>query len=163
MHFSKEFWKVLASGIVLIVLVTVGFYAWFYYTRYLHEQEVKQVNLQIVAVQKELYKSHLAGEFGGVSPYEVLYSYSEALERKDYEIASTYFVKPVRAEALRVLQDASPGEVSSFVGVLDDALLRIKDVTPSESTFSISSPISVSFELVGSGVWEIRSIQYPFQ
>ncbi len=163
MRFSKEFWRILVCGVALILLIVVGFYTWYCYTLYLHEEEAEQTTLRLVTIQKELYQKRLAGEFGGENPYEVLYSYSEALERKDYEIASTYFIKPVRAEALRVLQNAPPEEIISFVGVLDNALSRIEGIAPSENVFSISSPLAISFEMVKPGVWEIQSMEYPFQ
>lgn len=163
MHLSKDFWNILVCGFAIIVLVVIGFYAWYYYTLYLHEQETEQVMTRIVAIQKELYRKHLAGEFGGASPYEVLYFYTEAIERRDYEIANTYFIKSSRTEALRALQDASPEEILAFTDALKQMLRNIKDTAFSGSAFAITSPVSVSFEAVESGVWKIQNIRYPFQ
>ncbi len=163
MRFSNEFWRILACGFAVIVFVVVGFYEWYYYMLYLHEQEAEQVMTRIVAIQKELYQKHLAGELGGESPYEVLSLYVKAIERKDYEIASAYFVKSARADALRALQNASPADIPVFLGVLKESLQTLKDNVPPQSSWYLTSPVSVSFTAVESGMWEIQDLKYPFR
>lgn len=163
MRFSKDFWKVLTCGIVFIILVVAVFYVWYFYDLHVKQQEQDKINQRVVAAEKAIYEKQSIGNYGGTTPYQTLYLYREAIERSDFQIASTYFVRALRDNALKVLEAASHSSILSYIVVLKEVEDNIQKVSPQSKTFSVSSPISVSFTQVSPKVWEIQSIGYSFK
>ena len=106
---AKKWW--FWVGVVLLLVITVYFKG--YLDWYLAGAKYRKINAnaQAYIASQEAQQAALEAQYkndpyGGTTPEETLRLFIEALEKKDYTLASNYFVPEKRAEELNALPEA---------------------------------------------------------
>jgi len=115
----KQWW--FWVGVVALILVAfylAGYLKW--YAEGAKYRIQNQVSNQYIASQEAqqaaLEAQYKNDPYGGATPEETLRLFIEALEKKDYTLASNYFVPEKRKEELNLLPDAvKSGGVAGIV------------------------------------------------
>ena len=97
----------------LVILIPVAWYVWGYASWRLAGADSRTENrsaylgwLKMEADSKALEAQYRADSYGGTTPEETLRLFVEALEKKDYELASKYFVVENRTKGSDDIQGA---------------------------------------------------------
>ena len=86
--------------------------------------------------------------------------YIAAVERGDYRVASTYFVRDMRQDELRRFVGADIVSIREFTALLKQASLSVNSARPEGKIFRNAVPIAFVMRQAENGVWQFESIDY---
>lgn len=114
-------------------------------------------------IQKEDLERAMADTFGGETPQETLRMYIEAVEARDYELASRYVIEGNRSKTLDELRISEEDTTTQYLGFLKNA-----EVSPGSTpdngqlTMRASTDLGpyfyIGFKKYPNGVWKIVKI-----
>ncbi|MEK7099881.1 MAG: hypothetical protein AAB883_01955 [Patescibacteria group bacterium] len=100
----------------VVILAVAVWWFWGYFSWLIGQAPVRDENararagwLQMQAEEAALEAQYRADTYGGTTPEETLRLFVEALEKKDFELASKYFVVENREDFLSEIQDSEKG------------------------------------------------------
>jgi hypothetical protein len=122
------FWVGLVVAIVAVWWLW-GYFAWMIHTAPIRAQQDRAQKgwLAMQAEEKALEAQYRADTYGGATPEETLRLFVEALEKKDFELASKYVVPENRAQ---FTMDLSKGVKSGGLDAFVNAYRNGKIVPP---------------------------------
>lgn len=104
----------------------------------------------------------MADTYGGKTPAETLQLYIDALKKNDFELASKYFIERTRQKELEGLKSASRDGLAKYISGFADAMPNVQNYVGSynsdRTSFEISKPFLIDFELYPNGIWKIIEI-----
>lgn len=99
---------------------------------------------------KQLEKKYKEDQYGGATPEETLKLFVEALEKKDFELASKYYVPEKQVEILRKLASYKPNATDGFIGAYKTGRIKsaISDdmVTAGIEIYALGDTIPYSYQ-----------------
>lgn len=110
----------------VLILIPVVWYVWGYASWWMAGADSRAENrsaylgwLKMEADSKALEAQYRADNYGGATPEETLRLFVEALEKKDYELASKYYsVEQQTGAHDSLLKGESGGHIPQYVGTL---------------------------------------------
>ena len=99
----------------------------------------------------------MVNSFGGKTPQETLQMYIDAVEKGDYELASTYFIQSHQKEELAKLQRPTMTKeiISTYISWLKRVLDEGGDFAVEDRRLFIFSNARTSMALSPEGIWKI--------
>ena len=159
---SSRAWLVLGIGAAIIISAGAFTQWWFVWIEAKAQETIQQQQAQLVRDMDQIYESRNRGDFGGKTPAETLYQYTESVEIGFYKIPSTYFIRSARPQEVHRFDGVSRDKVWQFVLLLKEATHQAAAVDPTGNTAVISSPIKITMEKASNGIWQMATIDYSF-
>jgi len=130
----------------LVILIPIAWYVWGYASWWLAGAKYRDINANAQAYIAEQEKQQTALEaaykndpYGGATPEATLKLFIEALEKKDYTLASNYFIPEKREESLKNMPEGvSSGGFTAVVQAYNKGQVKTSTVT-NESEITIAS------------------------
>lgn len=146
--------------VVVGILVIAGIF-WYGAPRY--EKWVWQKNIEkkarefddARAAQLKLIEADI---YGGETPQETLQMFIDAVEAKNYKLASKYFVVEKQDDELRDLQNADVSDIENIMSLLKKTENFDGSYSVDKNRYLIRNPILVEYVLYPSGFWKIDEI-----
>lgn len=156
---KRSWWKYALGAIGLIILIVGGYIGWKIYDFESGVRKVQQTAEFLKKLEEDDYKAAMADTYGGKTPQETLQMYIDAVEKRDYELASKYFIGGKQEEELRNLKDATGNSgINKYISYLNNDLMSTGEYSDDKSTYSIHNPVLVSFKRYPNGIWKIIEI-----
>lgn len=111
---------------------------------------------ELERLEKEVFVRKAADTIGGKTPQETLDMFIQAVEKGDYELASRYFVIERQEQWKKDLSTAKNTE--EFLKAVIKAKKTNGEYSFDKKSYSIHTPILVSFVVYPSGNWKIEEI-----
>lgn len=120
---AKKWW----FWIGLLVLVAAVWWFWGYFAWLTNQAPSRDENararagwLKMQAAEAALEAQYRMDTYGGATPEETLRLFVEALEKKDFELASKYFAVEKREDFLSEIQDSEKGGfLNKYIQILN--------------------------------------------
>lgn len=147
-----------------MVLIQVIIIAWiivfWQYRAYLQARTLAELTIVLHEAESKTYERQVVGDFGGSIPVDTLNMYIGAVERGDYRVASTYFVRSARQQELHRFVGADIVQIREFSGLLKQAGTLIAAARPEGNKFENSFPLAFTMKQTDSGIWQFETIDY---
>lgn len=147
-----------------MVLVQIIIIAWiivfWQYRAYLQARTLAEITMALHNAEFKKYERQVVGDFGGSIPADTINMYVAAVERGDYRVASTYFVREERQNELRRFIGADILDIREFAGLLKQASKSLASIRPEGRVFNNSVPLTFEMKRAENGVWQFESINY---
>lgn len=160
MKLEAETWKVVLAVVLVQIIVIAWIIVFWQYRAYLQARTLSELTITLHQAELKTYERQSAGDFGGAIPVDTLNMYISAVERGDYRVASTYFVREERQNELRRFIGVDILEIREFTSLLKQSGLSINSLRPEGKTFENAVPIFFSMKQAENGVWQLSSINY---
>lgn len=142
----------------IFVAYAIASWAWQAYVRHRGEQAVNEFAHTIESAERDAYKLAMADTYGGKTPQETLRMYIDAVQKRDYELASKYFIGDKQAGELKSLSGAPRKNIEDILELLNEAIVSEGGYSANKDGFVIRKPILIDFKLYPNGVWKIIEI-----
>ncbi|MEX1014625.1 MAG: hypothetical protein WDZ80_05700 [Candidatus Paceibacterota bacterium] len=157
-------WKryILISLSLFFVIVLSLFIA----SRYIIWRDNKNINNaleEIEKIEEDIYQQQLNDNYGGETPQETLEMYIKALESRDYELASKYFVLGEQEKNLNFLIESNQENLNSLINLLREVNKSPESLVES-GKFSMRSSTELGpffyiyFEKSINDIWKIMEM-----
>jgi len=162
MKLEAETWKVVLAVVLVQIIIIAWIVVFWQYRAYLQARTLSELTISLHVLESKTYERQQAGDFGGSMPKDTLNMYIAAVERGDYRVASTYFIRRERQAELRRFIGADILEIREFVAHLKQAAQSMGSIRPEGNSLKNSVPISFTMEVATNGVWQLKTIDYQF-
>jgi len=160
MKLEAETWKVVLAVVLVQIIVIAWIIVFWQYRAYLQARTLSELTIALHNAELKTYERQAAGDFGGAIPKDTLNMYIAAVERGDYRVASTYFVRDMRQDELRRFVGADIVSIREFTALLKQASLSVNSARPEGKIFRNAVPIAFVMRQAENGVWQFESIDY---
>lgn len=160
MKLEAETWKVVLAVVLVQIIVIAWIIVFWQYRAYLQARTLSEITIALHDVELKTYERQMSGDFGGSLPVDTLNIYIQAVERGDYRVASTYFVRSARQDELRRFIGADIVEIREFASLLKQASMSLGSIRPEGKLFENSVPLSFIMRQAENGVWQFETINY---
>lgn len=143
-----------------IILSVVGLYAVAnLYTSRQGREQAQVLTNNLKQAEEDIVKQQMADTNGGKTPQETLLLYIDAIEKRDYELASKYFILENQKYEINLLNNADAQTKSSYLALLKNlsALKGVYSADGKSYSIPVNDKASVNFIVYPSGVWKIKS------
>jgi hypothetical protein len=154
--FGKVIWV-----LALVVVVAVAF---LFGSKYLsikkpnEAERAEELLKELEKAEKQFVELQKQDTIGGKTPKETLELFIKAVEERNYELASKYFVIERQEEELKSLQNSPRKNIEMVMRMLNQVEISSGEYSPDNKSFSVYEPILVNFVLYPSGNWKIEEI-----
>lgn len=159
---SARAWLVLGIGAAIIISAGAFTQWWFVWIQARAQETIQQQQVQLARDMDQIYQSRNRGDFGGQTPAETLYQYTESVEIGFYKIPSTYFIRSARPQEVHRFDGVSRDKIWQFVLLLKQEIAAAADAKPTGDTVTIDAPLKVTLQKATNGVWQLAAIDYSF-
>ena len=128
------------------------------FSRWYRYWQDDQFQKKVERVRREDYERVMADTFGGKTPQETLSMYIEAVEKKDYELASKYFVEDKREEEFARFGNSSKKNLDKMIMFLKNAKFSSSGFSTEKDSYVLHDPVFIEFLLYPNGIWKIAEI-----
>jgi len=157
--FRKKGYKKFLIGFLGIFVLALAFvYGAPVFSRWYRYWQDDQFQKKVERVRREDYERVMADTFGGKTPQETLSMYIEAVEKKDYELASKYFVEDKRGEELKSFDGVTDEKLKDYVSILKEGLRSEGGYSADKDLYFIETPVYFKFIFYPNGIWKIAEI-----
>ena len=160
MKLVAETWKVVLAVVLVQVIIIAWIIVFWQYRAYLQARTLAELTIVLHEAESKTYERQVVGDFGGSIPVDTLNMYINAVERGDYRVASTYFVRSARQQELRRFVGADIVQIRELSGLLKQAGTLISETRPEGDGFVNSFPLSFTMKRAVNGVWQFETIDY---
>ncbi len=160
MKLVAETWKVVLAVVLVQAIIIAWIIVFWQYRAYLQARTLAELTIVLHDAELKTYERQVVGDFGGSMPADTLNMYIGAVERGDYKVASTYFVRSARQQELHRFVGADIIEIREFSGLLKQAGTLITEIRPESDRFENSFPLSFVMKRTDGGIWQFETIDY---
>lgn len=153
--FTLIFFAIIAGVFVLYIACSWG---WYFFRQWQGEKAVEELVGRLERIKQEDYQKAMADTYGGRIPQETLLMYIDAVEKRNYELASKYFIEKYQDKELKSLQNSSEENIRIMIVQLREVLKNEGSFSWDRTGFAIRKPILVDFILYSNNVWKIVRI-----
>ncbi len=155
----RDYWRMVSTFLLLLLAGLAVHLALRWYDYSQQEKHIRDLAEVLKQEQAADYAAAMADTYGGQTPQETLQMYIDAVEKGDYELASKYFIGDKQNEwktQLILIRDS--GKLTEFLEPLKESMKAEGEFSLDKTTFSIHSPVLISFKIYPNGVWKIIEI-----
>ncbi len=160
MKLESETWKVVLAVVLVQIIIISWIVVFWQYRAYLQARTLAELTIALHAAELKTYERQVVGDFGGSIPMDTINMYIAAVERGDYRVASTYFVREERQNELRRFVGADILDIREFTALLKQSSQSLASVRPEGKSLENSVPLAFKMSQAENGVWQFESINY---
>ncbi|MEX2436603.1 MAG: hypothetical protein WD471_00390 [Candidatus Paceibacterota bacterium] len=155
--------KLIKYTVRLLIALFILFMILFGFIKYSQWKEVKNIDQTLDEYESEtenVYKEQVSDKYGGATPQETLQMYIVAIEDRDYELASKYFISSKQEEEFQEFEDSSASNevIDGYVSKLKEALSKGGRYDADEDYFRFNGSVSLELLKYPNGTWKIIEI-----
>lgn len=155
---KKHFKRMLVAFVILLFFGFATFFGYQSWRFRQGEERVKNMAAAVEEAKKADYKKAMADTYGGKSPKETIQSYIQAVEARDYELASKYFIEGNRERELISFKEAKEEEVNNYIEMLKKGFLEKGSYSFDKNEFIIRHPLLLRLRQYPNGIWKFVEI-----
>lgn len=155
---KAHYWKFVTGFLTIIVLVFTALWGLAKYERYMGEQQVDALAKAMKQYEQDDYARAMADTMGGKTPKETLQLYINALEKRDFALASQYFIGDNKAKEETSWRGVSDSRVDEIIADLKVAMNDKEDCDDRRTECAFHKPILVDFKVYPNGIWKLIEI-----
>ena len=153
-----HYWKFVTAFLTIVVLVFTALWGLARYERYTGEQQVQRLADAMKQLEQDDYARAMADTYGGKTPKETLQLYISALEKRDFALASQYFIGDNKEKEARRWDKTTDARINEVIDLLKQAMNDKEDCNEIRTGCAFHKPILVDFKLYPNGVWKLIEI-----
>ena len=155
----KRIVKITSIIILVLFIIFVGIVSYFYHQAKKEQEQITNLANFLNQIQQEKHHLESQDKIGGKTPEETLQLFIEALEKKDYELASKYFVLEKQEKWRGIIRDIIESDkINDFVLPLEKIEFSNGEYSEDRKKFFVEDPVYLQFIKYPSGVWKIEEI-----
>jgi len=141
-----------------VILALVAIWGFRQYGIWSHSRAADGVVAFIASEKERITALQMADTYGGKTPQETLAMYIAAVEKRDYELASKYFVFGNQEKEKNIFTNISKENFENYISLLKQANFKNEGYSLTRDFFSVSEPLMVDFVKYPNGIWKIVEI-----
>ncbi len=150
-----HYWKFVTAFLTIVVVVFVALWGLARYERYTGEQQVKRLADAARQAEKDDYAASMTDTYGGKTPKETIQLYISALEKRDFTLATQYFIGDSATRASMSLRGTPDARLIEIIADLKKALSEQEQCDAKMTECSFNYPISIDLKLYPNGIWKL--------
>ena len=155
----RRLWKFVGTFFVVIALGYAGLMGMGMYHAWKGENQARELAESLRRDREAWHQERFRDTFGGTTPQETLRLYIDAVEKGNYELASRYFILEKQDAWKRELDVIyQEDRMTQFLSPLLLAQESKGEYSRSGDTYSIHTPVMISFIKYSNGLWKLAGI-----